>query len=296
MTGTHLPHHRRRIRNRVLCDNEEKQPRMESSANPSGSIDMLPPGEFSAADPGAFVRLEVALSHRFADRELLRQALTHSSLAHERGAAEPQQEDNERLEFLGDAVVGLVAADYVYRHYPELSEGNLSRLRGALVSRRHLAVVAQALSLGQYLLLGKGEERSGGRGKTALLANAMEALIGAVYLDAGLDAARRLTEAHVIAPSVVALREQMAAGGGMGDFKSALQEMLQARKQKQPEYHITRETGPDHRKSFIVEVRLAGEPLAEGEGRTRKHAEQDAARHAIEKLHEQGAGGQGELQ
>ena len=260
---------------------------MESSAHFS-SIDMLPPGERPAADPEAFVPLEAALDHRFADPALLRQALTHSSLAHESGAAEPQREDNERLEFLGDAVVGLVAAEFVYRCYPELSEGHLTRLRGALVSRKHLAVVAERLSLGKYLLLGKGEERSGGRAKTALLANAMEAVIGAVYLDAGLDAVRRLIEARVMTPSIVALREQLDVGGGMGDFKSALQELLQARKQKQPEYHITGETGPDHRKSFFVEVRVAGEPLAEGEGRTRKHAEQDAARRAIAKLQASG--------
>ena len=257
---------------------------MESSAHFSAPIDMLPPGDLPAADPPAFVHLEAALEHRFADRALLHQALTHSSLAHERGAAEPQREDNERLEFLGDAVLGLVAAESVYRRYPELSEGDLTRLRGALVSRKHLAVVAEDLALGKYLLLGKGEERSGGRAKTALLANAMEAVIGAVYLDEGLDAARRLIEARVIAPSIAVLRQQLNHGGGMGDFKSALQELLQARKQKQPEYRITGETGPDHRKSFFVEVLIDGQTLAEGEGRTRKYAEQDAARHAIEKL------------
>ena len=120
--------------------------------------------------------------------------MTHSSLAHERGADEPQREDNETLEFLGDAVVGMVAAESVFRRYPELSEGALTRLRGALVSRRHLAEVAAGLKLGKYLLLGRGEERSGGRIKTALLANAMEAVIGAVYLDAGLEAARGLIE------------------------------------------------------------------------------------------------------
>jgi ribonuclease-3 len=135
-------------------------------------------------------------------------------------------------------------------------------------------------------LLGRGEERSGGRTKTALLANTMEAVIGAIYLDAGLETARAFIHTRVIAPVIGTLREQLTARGGMGDFKSVLQEFFQARKQGQPDYRITAETGPDHRKRFYVEVRVAGSVLAEGEGRTRKHAEQDAARRAIEKLHE----------
>ncbi len=257
---------------------------MESFAHPSSSpIDMPPSGE-SAAAPANLEELEATLRHRFANRDLLIRALTHSSLAHERGSDEPQREDNETLEFLGDAVVGMVAADFVFRQYPELSEGALTRLRGALVSRKHLAQVAEGLSLGKYLLLGRGEERSGGRMKPALMANAMEAIIGAIYLDAGLEAVRQLIETHAIAPAIRGLREQLTADAGMGDFKSALQEFLQAGKQGQPEYHITGETGPDHRKRFFVEVRVAGQAFAEGEGRTRKHAEQDAARRAIEKL------------
>jgi ribonuclease-3 len=250
------------------------------------SVDAPPPADPAIADSSAIDALETLLNHRFSHRELLRRAITHSSLAHERGALEPQCEDNETLEFLGDAVVGMVAAEHVFRLYPELSEGDLTRLRGALVSRRHLAEVAAGLDLGRFLLLGRGEERSGGRTKTALLANAMEAIIGALYLDAGLEAARALIDAHVVAPVVTVLREQLTARGGMGDFKSVLQELLQAQKQGQPDYRITAETGPDHRKRFFVEVRVAGAVLAEGEGRTRKHAEQDAARRAIDKLHE----------
>jgi ribonuclease-3 len=258
---------------------------MEPSAHsPGKSIDIPPSGESPAADAGAVEQLEAILQHHFAHPELLQRSLTHSSLAHERDSAESQREDNETLEFLGDAIVGMVAAEFVFRQYPELSEGSLTRLRGALVSRKHLAEVAEGLNLGKYLLLGRGEERSGGRMKTALLANAMEAVIGAVYLDAGLQAAQRLIEARAIAPSVAALREQLTADAGMGDFKSALQELLQAGKQGQPEYRTTGETGPDHRKRFLVEVRVAGNALAEGEGSTRKHAEQDAARRAIEKL------------
>ena len=257
---------------------------MKFSAHPS--IDAPPPADPAIVDAAAIDALQTLLNHRFGDPELLRRAITHSSLAHEREAAEPQREDNETLEFLGDAVVGMVAAEHVFRLYPELSEGDLTRLRGALVSRRHLADVASGLDLGRFLLLGRGEERSGGRTKTALLANAMEAVIGAIYLDAGLETARALIDTRVIAPVVASLREQLAARGGMGDFKSVLQELLQARKQGQPVYRITAETGPDHRKRFYVEVRVAGTVLAEGEGRTRKHAEQDAARRAIDKLHE----------
>jgi ribonuclease-3 len=255
-----------------------------SERSPSTSIETPALSEGVSADPGAMENLEAALGIRFRDRQLLKRALTHSSLAHERGSDEPQQEDNETLEFLGDAVVGMVAAEGVYRLYPELLEGALTRLRGALVSRKHLAEVAAQLCLGNYLLLGRGEERSGGRMKTALLANAMEAVIGAVYLDAGLETARKLIDERVIAPVIAGLHEQLNAGGGMGDFKSVLQELLQGRKQGQPNYRTTGESGPDHRKRFFVEVCVGGEALAEGEGRTRKHAEQDAARHAIEKL------------
>jgi len=260
-----------------------------SSATPSVEMPLL--SEPVSADSGSVEDLEAALQYRFANRELLVLALTHSSISHERSsiihdpeASEPQRVDNERLEFLGDSIVGMVAAEAVYRRYPGLPEGDLTRLRGSLVSRRHLAEVAQGLDLGRYLLLGRGEERSGGRTKTALLANAMEAVIGALYLDAGLEAVRRLIEDRAIAPVVATLHAQLSVGGGMGDFKSALQEILQSQKRGQPVYRTTGESGPDHRKRFFVEVRAGAEALAEGEGRTRKHAEQDAARRAIEKL------------
>lgn len=254
------------------------------SANPAGP---------SGAQTAGIEELEEVLGHRFADRALLIQALTHRSLVYEHGAAgrlEPNapREDNERLEFLGDAVVGLIAAGYLFRRYPELPEGALTRLRGALVSRRHLAEVAQTLELGKYLRLGRGEERSGGRSKRALLANAMEALTGALFLDAGFEPVQRLIESRVIEPGVASLHDQLLAEGGIGDFKSALQELLQARKQGQPEYRITAETGPDHRKSFFLEVRAQGEALAEGCGPTRKIAEQDAARRALEILRKPG--------
>jgi ribonuclease III len=239
--------------------------------------------------PPALEELEDALAHRFGERMLLALAVTHRSLAYEHAGADRAVsnavgEDNERLEFLGDAVVGLVVADSLYRRYPELPEGALTRLRGALVSRRHLAEVAQTLELGKHLRLGRGEERSGGRAKRALLANAMEAVIGALFLDGGLEPVRRLIETRVVEPGVAPLYGQLVAGEEVGDFKSALQELLQSRKQGQPEYRTTAETGPDHRKRFFVEARAQGTVLSEGSGPTRKIAEQDAARRALEVL------------
>lgn len=253
---------------------------MASSAQHPGASSASSP----AAEPLSTDSLEAALDHPFECRELLDRALTHSSLAHEVGDHDRRGEDNERLEFLGDAVVGLIVAESLYRRYPDLPEGSLTRLRATLVSRKHLAGIAESLDLGAYLRLGRGEERSGGRRKSALLANAMEAVIGAIYLDGGLDTARRLIESHVMEPSVSALHEQLRTGDEIGDFKSALQQLLQAQKQGQPEYRTTAESGPDHRKRFFVEARVAGKTLAEGAGRSRKHAEQDAARQAIRKL------------
>ena len=253
----------------------------------SSQSEILQEGE-TASEPAGLQALEARLAYGFADRGLLALALTHSSRVHERSEGEPPGEDNERLEFLGDAVVGMLVGEGLYRRYPELREGELTRLRGALVSRRHLAEVGRGLELGPHLLLGRGEERSGGRAKAALLANAMEAVIGAIYLDGGLEAARRLVESCVVAPGVEALRARVTADGGMGDFKSALQESLQARRQGPPEYRTVRESGPDHQKEFFVEAWAAGAVLAEGTGSTRKRAEQDAARRALERLQEAG--------
>jgi ribonuclease III len=263
--------------------------RMESPAShPGVSDESLVSGAPSATQTGGLDELEASLGQPFIRRDLLEQALTHRSFVAEHGAhgGETLAGDNERMEYLGDAVVGLVTAESLFRLYPELPEGALTRLRGALVSRRHLADVARSLELGRYLRLGRGEDRSGGRAKTALLANAMEAVIGALYLDAGLDAVQRLIESRVIAPTVAALREQLTTDSGVGDFKSALQELLQARREGQPVYRTTAESGPDHRKRFFVEVRTGDHALAEGSGPTRKIAEQDAARRALERLRE----------
>jgi len=239
--------------------------------------------------------LERALGHQFTQHSLLVQALTHSSLAHEAqlsengASAEPSPDDNEQMEFLGDAVIGLLVAESLYKRFPELSEGELTRLRSALVSRKHLGQVGQRLKLGKYLRLSKGEERSGGRKKSALLANCLEAVAAALYLDAGLEVARAFVERNVVAPSVMELQQGLLEGRSIGDHKSALQEFLQAQKGAQPLYVVKGESGPDHRKRFTVEVRVstngsAARALARGTGTTKKKAEQEAARRALEKL------------
>ena len=243
----------------------------------------------------AFQTLERALGHKFEREQLLVQSLTHSSLAHEFHLSEenrdgqPPPEDNEQLEFLGDAVIGLLVAESLYKRFPELSEGELTRLRSALVSRKHLGQVAARLKLGKYMRLGRGEERSGGRKKSALLANCIEAVIAALYLDAGLEVTRNFVEREVVTPSVMELQKELLEGRSIGDHKSALQEYLQAQKGGQPVYVVKGETGPDHRKRFLVEVRLsvddaASKALARGMGSTKKNAEQEAARRAMEKL------------
>lgn len=241
--------------------------------------------------------LQSVIGHTFRDESLLRRALTHSSLVHEQSEQpEPEQEaalpqrdgDNEQLEFLGDAVLGLIVAEILFRRFPRLDEGEWTRLRAGLVSREHMARVGSALSIGQYLALGKGEDRSGGRKKPALLANAVEAVVAAVYLDAGLSVAGDFVDQYVVSPYLNELRSALDSGVSLGDHKSALQEMLQAQRVGPPDYALKAETGPDHRKRFLVEVRVpldgGGSALARGIGTTKKKAEQEAARRACEKL------------
>jgi ribonuclease-3 len=252
--------------------------------------------------------LESALGYRFAHREVLEEALTHGSLRHEQqtsgDATQGMVRDNERLEFLGDAIIGLIVAELLYRRYPELQEGELTRLRAALVSRKHLGNVGLGLELGSYLHLGKAEERSGGRKKAVLLANCVEAVIAAIYLEGGLAAASEFVERIVTEPYLAELRGELREHRAIGDYKSALQEFLQSRHQPQPEYVVTAETGPDHRKRFLVEVRIGSGEVkgrsfaARGEGTTKKKAEQEAARLAHEQLttpreHDANAGKQG---
>ncbi len=236
--------------------------------------------------------LETKLGHRFAHPALLEQALTHGSVRHEHQTSDaaktlPAIDDNERLEFLGDAIVGMVVAELLYRRYPELDEGELTRLRAALVSRKHLGHVGTSLELGRYLRLGQAEERNGGRKKAVLLANCMEALIGALYLEDGLPSAAKFVQRTVVHPYMDQLRGDLTENPAIGDYKTALQELLQSRRAGQPEYTVQAESGPDHRKRFLVQVRASqGEHAskAEAEGSTKKKAEQEAARQLYEQL------------
>jgi ribonuclease-3 len=233
--------------------------------------------------------------HEFQQPDLLRWALTHRSLAYESNPAalSSPASDNEQLEFVGDAVLGLIVAESLFRRFPDSREGELTRLRASLVSRRHLGSVATRLNLGALLRLGRGEEQSGGRQKPALLANALEAVIAALYLDGGLATARKFIEERIIEPALpdlhVALRAGDTFSGAIGDHKSALQEYLQATGAGQPQYVLTAQSGPDHHRRFRVEVRVSdgaggSRALAESEGTTKKQAQQEAARLAFEKL------------
>lgn len=225
--------------------------------------------------------LEQQLRYHFRDRGLLEHALTHRSRAHEDVTGGVV--DNESLEFLGDAVLGFVIAEALFRECPQYDEGQKSKVKASLVSAVTLAKVGERLDLGPFLLLGRGEEKTGGRRKTALLADACEALIAAIYLDAGLDAAR-----DFILREIWTMQGELTRPGLLtaltGDFKSALQEALQAQERGLPDYRIVGEAGPDHRKVFEVEVWIAGAVVARAEGRSKKEAEQQAARLALAKL------------
>jgi ribonuclease-3 len=219
-------------------------------------------------------RLQLALGYTFADPALLELALTHRSYCAERGI----DESNERLEFLGDSVLGFVVTTHVFDEFAELPEGELAKLRAVVVSSETLARVALDLDLGAALRLGKGENASGGRGKTSILADAMEAVIAAVYLDGGMEPARTL----VLRTLESAIREQ-AIGPGGGDYKTRLQELAAQRLDQLPRYRLRHE-GPDHSKRFFATVVLGGRTYGSGEGRSKKAAEQAAAREAWERL------------
>jgi ribonuclease-3 len=221
--------------------------------------------------------LESDLGYRFNDIQLLKQALTHSSHANERTT---ETGDNEQLEFLGDSVLGFVVSDYLYRAHPSLSEGQLSRLKGFFVSSANLIKYAERVHLGSYLQLGKGEEKTGGRTKQTLLVDALEAILGAIYLDGGIDEARRVMLGF-LEPQMEDVGESERQ---VSDFKTELQEQLQARRLGRAEYIVASEEGPDHQKLFTVEVMIDGEPAASGAGLTKKAAEQAAARHALARI------------
>ena len=233
--------------------------------------------------------------YKFKDTSLLTLALTHSSLAYEsnpEGMREPGT-DNEQLEFIGDAVLGLVVAEALFRRFPGSREGDLTRLRASLVSSRTLAKVASQIQLGPMLRLGRGEEHSGGQKKPALLANGLEAVIAAMYLDGGLAPARDFIHRYIIEPAdadlVGVLHSSEPFSGAVGDYKSALQERLQAAGAGQPKYVMIDQSGPDHKKRFRIEVRVANGAggyitLADAEDTTKKLAQQEAARRALASL------------
>lgn len=225
-----------------------------------------------------FESLERAIDYRFRDRGLLEHAMTHTSKAHEDVSGGVI--DNESLEFLGDAVLGFVIADLLFAEFPEFDEGSKSKTKAALVSTTTLARQAERLKLGDHLLLGRGEEKTGGRHKQALLADGYEALIAAIYLDGGIEHVR----AFLVREFGGLLADVRRHGVAGEDYKSALQEILQARDASLPEYRLVGTTGPDHRKQFEVEVAVRGEPLAQATGGSKKEAEQEAARLALEKL------------
>lgn len=228
--------------------------------------------------------LQQGIGYRFRDRGLLEHAMTHTSRANEDVSGGVR--DNESMEFLGDAILGFVIADLLFTDFPDFDEGEKSKSKAALVSTAALARLAERLGLGDHLLLGRGEEKSGGRRKQALLADTYEALIAAIYLDGGIE--------HVRAFIVREFRDLMAdvrrVGAGGQDYKSSLQELLQSRDQPLPEYRLVGTLGPDHQKLFQVQVLVSGEALSEATGTSKKDAEQEAARHAMERLKAQGSG------
>jgi ribonuclease III len=225
-----------------------------------------------------FGDLEKAVGYRFRDRGLLEHAMTHTSRANEDVSGGVL--DNESLEFLGDAVLGLAIADILFRDFPDFDEGQKSKAKASLVSTATLARQAERLGLGEHLLLGRGEEKTGGRHKQALLADGYEALIAAIYLDGGIEEA----QAFIVREFRTRIADVRRHGPTGGDHKSALQEYLQSHNQPLPEYRLAGAVGPDHHKQFLVEVVVNGTVLAAAEGPSKKEAEQEAARRALEKL------------
>jgi ribonuclease-3 len=230
--------------------------------------------------------LETRIGYHFSNPELLHRALTHSSLANElRAGTGSPANDNEQLEFLGDSVLGFLIAEALVFRYPEYREGELSRQKAHLVSAAHLHGVARRLDIGSFLELGRSEEMSGGRAKKTLLVDGLEAVIAAIFLDGGLEAARHFVSDHVLdAPYTADEDAGTDVQPAIANFKSALQELAQSRKLPQPRYTIVRERGPEHSKMFTVEVRVGKDWSGQAEGRTKKIAAQRAARGVYERL------------
>jgi len=224
--------------------------------------------------------LQSSLGYRFQALALLEEALTRSSLVNEQKSSSPQH--NERLEFLGDAVLSLVMSEYLAASLPQSSEGTLSKLKAQLVSESSLAQVARRLRLGEHLKLGRGEDRSKGREKDSLLADALEAVLAAVHLDGGFEASQTVTR-HIFAEELTNIAAQQEHPGA-GDYKTQFQEWCQKRHDALPRYATVRETGPDHQKLFEVELSIQGEVVGIGCGRSKKEAEQQAAKQALRQL------------
>lgn len=228
--------------------------------------------------------LEKALGHSFRNLNLLLCALTHPSYANEH--PDDPTDHNQRLEFLGDAVLDFVTTEWVYAHYPEFTEGQMTRLRAALVRTRTLAALAREIGVARFLRLGRGEEESGGRDRDANLCDAFEALIGALYLDGGLEAVKSF-----LVPHIERLARATRAAGADWDAKSRLQEWSQAKLGLTPRYRVIAETGPDHAKTFVAEVLLGEYRAGEGSGRSKRAAEQAAAQAALALIAEHGLNG-----
>jgi ribonuclease-3 len=219
--------------------------------------------------------LENAIGYRFRNITLLQNALTHSSYANERW--HDSLMSNERLEFLGDSVLGMVVAEYLFRNFPDRPEGELTRMRADMVCEQSLAAVANRLNLGNHLMLGHGEEQGGGRTRPSILADAVESVIAASFLDGGMDAAAGIIQRFVLTNVPVTRLHNR-------DYKTGLQELVQQKKNQVLSYVLVGESGPDHDKNFMVEVSLNGKVVGKGSGSSKKRAEQDAARCAIEIL------------
>lgn len=227
-----------------------------------------------------FEQLQDRLGYRFGDRGILLQAMTHTSYGHEFLQEKPiALRDNERLEFLGDAILDVIVSDILLETFPTSSEGQLSKMRAAVVNEKTLAQVAQSLALPTCIRLGKGEAQTGGNLKPSITSSAFEALIAAIYIDGGYNAVYPVVR-HLFAPLFSDTRDLMT----FYDFKTQLQEVVQARFKVTPTYHLVQATGPDHAKVFEVEVRMSGKRLGSASGQSKKEAEQNAARVAIESL------------
>ena len=219
--------------------------------------------------------LETAIGYRFRNIALLQNALTHSSYANERW--HNSLLSNERLEFLGDSVLGMLVAEYLYHNFPDRPEGELTRMRADMVCEKTLAAAANRIGIGEHLLLGHGEDRLGGRNRESILADAMESVIAACFLDGGIEAALKVVQQFILVEVPVTKLHNV-------DYKTALQELVQQKKNQVLTYTLVGQSGPDHDKQFDVEVALNGNVVGKGTGRSKKRAEQDAARTAIEKL------------